>query len=480
MKKDNKTVKVAPKVRDKRSENKHRNDELRRMRKERDRWKHECKKAREELKRSRETSGKARRVREAVERSREKVRGHGYSSLQADIAVKIRCNTSCSARDVSSILEILNESTGGLLDDGEPCANTIDNWANKCGLDAYGKAGGRLGRDPYAMIIDDSMVFGGQRLLLVLLVPAAHGGRPLAHGDVAVGGIYVAESIDSEYIKNALEETAAKVGRDPEYVVSDNASVMRKGIGMAGMRRHSDITHSLGMLLERTYKREADFSDFAGQVADVSFKCGMLPVAYLLPPKQRAVARFMNMGGWVDWASAMLGKMGQVPAGYRDAFSFIPRNASLIDELSDVMSCVRYIESAFKHGGLSPETAAKCMGKVDRTLMRGNERMRSLGTAIKRFLGGEAERTEGGARNNSSDIIESTYGTYKSKKSPNKMYGVTTLALRLSLCGKTLGKDFDAARSLTSVKMRDIQEWKRKNLLPNPMSKRLKFFKKTA
>jgi len=330
------------------------------------------------------------------------------------------------------------------------------------------------------MTIDDSMVFGVQRLLLVLAVPAVHGGRPLAHGDVAVGGIYVAASFNSAHIKNAMEETAGKVGRNPEYVISDNASVMRKGIGTAGMRRHSDITHSLGMLLERTYKKEADFRSFTWQVADVSFKCDMLPAACLLPPKQRTVARFINMGRWAAWASALLERMEQVPAGYRDVFSFVPRNASLIDELSDVMSCVRYIESLHKHEGLSSGTTEKCMGKVDKVLMRGNERMLSLGTGMKSFLRREAERTGGGAHNNSSDIMESTYGIYKSRKSPNKMYGVTTLALRLPLCGKTLSKDFDAAQSLMSVKMRDIQEWKRKNLLPNPVPKRLKFFRKTA
>lgn len=480
MKRDSKTTSKGSTEVNRRSDNKYKNDELRRMRKERDKWKQRCKEAEKKLKGCQDKLARTQHVQEAVERSRKKVKGHSYSTLLTDVALKIRCNTSCGARDVSKILDILNEATGGLLDDDVPCANTIDNWVAKCGLDAYGKASSWLGRDPYAMIIDDSMIVGGQRLLLVLLVPAIHGGSPLAHGDVAVGGIYVAKSFDSERIKKALEETAAKMGRNPEYVISDNASIMRKGTELAGMRHHADITHSLGMLLERTYKKEADFRDFTGLVSDVFFKCNMLPTAYLLPPKQRSVARFINMDRWVAWAFTLLEKMEQVPIGERAAFSFIPRNASLIDELSEVMSCVRYIEGVFKHEGLSRGTVEKCMGKIDEILMRGNERMRGLGTAIKLFLRKESEWMEGAAHNNSSDIIESTYGIYKSKKSPNKMYGVTTLVLRLSLCGKTLRKDFDTAQSLTNVKMRDIQEWRKENLLPNLVSKRLNFFKKTA
>lgn len=155
----------------------------------------------------------------------------------------------------------------------------------------------------------------------------------------------------------SLTETARNTGRYPKYVISDNASIMRKGTDTAGMQHHSDITHSLGMLLERTYKKADDFRIFTEQVADVLSKCDMLPITCLLPPKQRTVAQFINKDMWVALASSMLDKMEQVLTGERSAFSFIPRNALLIDELSEVISCVRYIESVQKYEGLSPETA---------------------------------------------------------------------------------------------------------------------------
>lgn len=53
----------------------------------------------------------------------------------------------------------------------------------------------------------------------------------------------------------SLTETARNTGRYPKYVISDKASIMRKGTETAGMQHHSDITHSLEMLLERTYKK---------------------------------------------------------------------------------------------------------------------------------------------------------------------------------------------------------------------------------
>lgn len=455
-------------------------DKLRRCERERDHLREKYKDQAVELKKCKKRIEKLEKhVGSKIDKS-QKVKGHQFSELQTEIAVKIRTNTSCSARDVATIMNIVNEATGGLLGNKSPCANTVDNWTNKCGLDAYGKAPDWIGDEPYAMIIDDSMIYGSQRLLLVLLAPACHSGNPLKHSDVMIGGMYAASSFNSEYIKEALMETAAKVDRDPEYVISDNASIMLKGTKMAGMEHHSDITHSLGMLLERAYKKEPDFCNFTSRISDVLFKYNMSKIAYLLPPKQRSISRFINMGKWVSWSHMILDRLYNIPDDEKDHFMFIPQNGSLIDELSDVMSCVRYIETKCKHEGLSSKTLEECIENIDAVMMRGNERMRNLGLSIKDFLRKETETIGTAVHNNSSDIIESTYGIYKSKKSPNKMYGITTLVLRLSLCGKTRRKDFDVVQSLTRIKMRDIQEWKQKNLLPNPASKRLSFFKKTA
>lgn len=455
-------------------------DKLRSETKRAESWKAKCKEMERKLKQAEEMMSKVNRVQEAVERSRKKVPKHSYSQLHADLAVKIRTKTSCGARDVSTIMEILNEETGGLLDDDIPCPNTIDGWVAKCGLDALAGASSQREGESYAMIVDDSMMVGGQRLLLILLVPANHKGRPLTHGDVRIGGIYVEKSFNADYIKNALEETAAKVGRKPEYVICDNASIMVKGTKLSGMSRHSDITHSLGMFLERTYKKEPDFSAYVKEMTDVTFKNNMLPIAYLLPPRQRSIARFINIDGWVKWSSTLLDRMESIPRDERAAFSFVPRNASLIEELQELMSCVRFIEKKYKWEGLSLETTAECREKINSMLMRGNERMRRLGSAVDGFLCKETEIVEGGVHNNSSDIIESLFGNYKAMRSPNKMYGVTSLILRLPLRGKTAGKDYDVAQSLTRVRMCDIEEWKSKNLLPNLVSKRLRFFAKTA
>ena len=60
----------------------------------------------------------------------------------------------------------------------------------------------------------------------------------------------------------------------------------------------------------------------------------------------------------------------------------------------------------------------------------------------------------------SSDIIESTFDIYKSKKSPNKLYGVTPFALIIPLYPKITNqivtKTFNFKERLANVKLKDV------------------------
>jgi hypothetical protein len=79
--------------------------------------------------------------------------------------------------------------------------------------------------------------------------------------------------------------------------------------------------------------------------------------------------------------------------------------------------------------------------------------------------------------NASSDIIESLFGVYKSKKSPNPLHGVTPFVLMLPLYTRIRTKDdavrFDFKNSLETVFMSDIELWKKGKLFENQVCKRM-------
>ena len=53
-------------------------------------------------------------------------------------------------------------------------------------------------------------------------------GRPLNCGDVCVLDIALADSWNGEGVATQLRKASEKAGHNPRYVISDNASIMKK------------------------------------------------------------------------------------------------------------------------------------------------------------------------------------------------------------------------------------------------------------
>ena len=181
----------------------------------------------------------------------------------------------------------------------------------------------------------------------------------------------------------------------------------------------------------------------------------------------------MNLSDWVRWASKMLGIYHTLSADEQKAFSFIPDNASLIDEFLEAVKCVESVGHTCKHEGLSEVTVLKCKKEIQKYLLGGNLRMRSLGESIIEFLGKEEKlmKKDEPARNNSSDIIESIFGKYKASKSSNKLNGVTPFILFLpiyaKLKNKKQAKAFDFKAALEEIRIGEIDAWANENLTQN-------------
>lgn len=391
----------------------------------------------------------------------------------------------CGFRQVVKILEVVNDTFDGLLDK-IPSHNTIENWVKKCGLKVYEDAGKPLKNCDYAEIVDESMMIGSEKLLLTIGVPAKHQGRPLDCPDVSMLDIAIADSWNGEKIGEHLVKAAEKVGHDPLYVISDNASIMNKGIRCAEMSQQHDISHSLGMYLERTYKNMPDFKSYLKSMSESKAKYNMKAIAYLLPPTQRTIARFINLSGWVKWSAKMLDIYHSLKTDEKRAFSFIPANASLIEELSDVVNCVENIESICKHKGLSEKSVDECQNTIQVHLLCGNSRMIRLGESIIDFLRKEVMQIGSNvtAYNNSSDIIESLFGKYKARKSPNKLYGITShilfMPIYTELSNQKQAKNFDFKAALEEKRIGQIESWSKENLSPNLVQLRTKCLQKAG
>lgn len=158
----------------------------------------------------------------------------------------------------------------------------------------------------------------------------------------------------------------------------------------------------------------------------------------------------------------------------------------MLKELQTVLCSVRHVEAICKNEGFSVMTSRKCKLYVI-THVLGNAHFRQARVSIgmlEYFNREEALLTGNMSINISSDIIESTFGIYKSKNSLNKLYGVTSFVLTIPLYSKvaneSVTKTVNFKERIVNVKLKDISTWSTGHLSKNWVTERTKTFRKVS
>jgi SAM-dependent methyltransferase len=381
-------------------------------------------------------------------------------------------------RKAIKVLEFLNVQFHlGLKD--IPCPNSIKGWIEKSGYYTYTHSELKSSHIPYAGIVDESMQIGSEKLLLSLGVKADKTDElPLRMNDVEILDISVAKSWNSGLICNRLKEIEENMGVAPDYVISDNASIMNKGIRDSSLIHLRDVGHTLAMFLERQYKDASDFLSFMKDLAKVKNREVMRPIAYLLPPKQRIIARFMNLTPCLVWAEKMLHHFDALSKEEQQVFKFLKKYSILIQEMSGIIHVFNRISQLMKEKGLSHESVQKSIRELIPLTVSPFPRVLQAAKECIRYLNQEADKlgTQESVWHISSDIIETIFGVYKERKSPNKLNGVTSYVLMLPLLTKSNPESnccsIDFKKSLESVFLRDIDTWEKDKLSENLVVKR--------
>jgi hypothetical protein len=130
---------------------------------------------------------------------------------------------------------------------------------------------------------------------------------------------------------------------------------MNKGIRECSLIRLRDVGHTLAMFLERQYKNASDFLFFTKDLAKVKNREIMRPIACLLPPKQRVIARFMNLTHSLRRAKNMLHRFDNLFKEEQKTFKFLKNHLHLIQELSGIIGVFNQISKTLKEKRLSRE-----------------------------------------------------------------------------------------------------------------------------
>jgi hypothetical protein len=214
------------------------------------------------------------------------------------------------------------------------------------------------------------------------------------------------------------------------------------------------------------------------ELAKVKNREIMRPAAYLLPPKQRIIARFKNLTPCLDWAGKMLKCFEELTTEEQQILEFVKKPRILIKELGGIICVFNRISQLMKEKGLSRESVRTSIKDLQPLVDSPLPRISKAAQECLSYLHEEVRKLESqkSVWHISSDILESIFGIYKERKSPNALNGVTRYVLMLPLLTKSdldsgcIRVDFKEA--LEDVFLHDIDKWVNINLSENLEVKR--------
>jgi hypothetical protein len=226
-----------------------------------------------------------------------------------DLALKLVLQAGSSLRGAVAALALLVRQ--GLAWFRVPCFSAIRSWLLRLGYHALTRS---LDRSrPWVWLVDHTIQLGNQKILVILGCPldqVPFGQRALQLADLSLVALVPMDKSTGAVVETELEQAQQRTGT-PQLIVSDQGSDVRKGINdfQSWYPRTAyvpDIAHFGATLLEHAWRDYPPWQQFLQKLQATSSKLQQSRAAYLLAPRQRHKARFMNVGAQLRFARRVL------------------------------------------------------------------------------------------------------------------------------------------------------------------------------
>ena len=198
----------------------------------------------------------------------DKVDHHTYDSGIIWLSVWMQIVGKCSFRSCRHMVIGLGLYLG--VKTRVPSASSIRMWVCKYGHYRYHQL--KDTHSEWAIIVDESVNIGQERLLLILGVNLGDEqkkgwafDRSLSGADVEVLGVEIATSWTSKAISERIDKL--RESYKIAYAVSDEGNNIQGAWKLQNMLTFNDCTHTWAKALENLYKDDANFIDFLRSVS---------------------------------------------------------------------------------------------------------------------------------------------------------------------------------------------------------------------
>jgi len=343
--------------------------------------------------------------------------------------------------------------------------------------------------DDWVFLADHAIEIGKHQFLGIVGIRLANlppPGECLKLSDMTPVALLPVEASSQAIVHEQLESVAAATGIIPRAILSDEGSDLSGGIDRfcqdhPETTRHRDLPHMAARFLKKRLDKNDRWIAFIKQATQTKFETNQTELAFLVPPRLRSKARYMNLHGMLRWAEKVLTVL--------DTPDLVAPSLCSVDRLNTKFGWMREYRQdlevwtswlaltdagldAVRRGGYCHTTAEN----LKRTLaeLSDTPETESLQQEILQVVSAESAKASACNRMlGSTEILESSFGKLKEIEGDQSRGGFTSLILIwAALFGATTSEVIRQA--LTEVPVKLVRAWFQGTLGATIQSKRAK------
>lgn len=409
----------------------------------------------------------------------ERVKSHPYCMKLILLGVILHITYGISLRATAKALYSVGLVYG--REAKKASATTIRNWSLRLGL-YYLTRQVQPGR--YALIADESVSIGQEKLLVLLLVKL-DGDResrvaPLSMSDVSVLHVESKASWKGADIAEAIEDRLKECeGAEIAYSISDKGSNLLCAFKTCNIVWVSDCTHVISNCTQALFQKDVALNGLVKSMNATRAKWALSDMAVYIPPPLRNKARFHQLFTIYKWAQPLIDRWGSLPEKARLELVYLLDNRALIRTLQQIHSLIEAFAGLVKGKGINDCTLGQWQKQYDKLsgewLKNGgqtDQRVLAYHQEIERYIEHTRATLPGeGQILSCSDVIESIFGKYKNK---GRCPMITDDALKIAAYPRDI-QGSDVLEAMSIVATQKVKEWKGQNTTVSQLAQKRKF-----
>jgi hypothetical protein len=353
-----------------------------------------------------------------------------------------------------------------------PCFSTIRSWLLRIGLFALTRPLDKS--KAWLWLIDHSVQVGVVKLLVILGCPldqVPFGERALQLSDLSLIALVPMEQSNGNLVERQVEVAALRTGR-PALIASDQGGDLLKGINdyreiRPDVAHVPDIAHYGANLLQNAWQDDPRWQQFIAKLQETATKLRQSKEAFLMAPRLRPKARFMNIGTQLRFAARVLGHLssakanGKVIEHYSWLSDFRVELAVWFREHALVETTIALLRVDGLNWATMPELQETWSELGRRESMR--QSTMKIMDGVRKYVSEYQPKEAGVSYVASTEILESSFGKLKRIEGQQSQDGITGLALAM---GAIVGKmdDEEIRAALEAVPEKKVKGWLERTL----------------